>query len=96
MQMIIANTLADGFVVFLTETAGWTSDIALGAVAMSAEQEAELLAAAKQAEKDNQVIDPYLIPIRVESGVRQPTEYREYIRATGPTVPIPGQSIGQS
>ena len=33
MQMIIANTLVDGFVVFLTADHGWTNDIESGAVA---------------------------------------------------------------
>ena len=89
MQMIIANTLADGFVVFLTEAHGWTNDIAEGAVAETDEQAEILLAAAKQAEQTDIVIDPYLIPIEVEDGLRKPTEYREYIRATGPSVPIP-------
>ena len=90
LQMIIANTLADGFVVFLTAEHGWTHDIALGAVAETDEEAEALLAAAKQAEADNQVIDPYLIPIEIEDGQRKPTEYREYIRATGPSVPVPG------
>ena len=88
MQMIIANTLADGFVVFLG-TDDWTPDIAMGEIAESEEQAEILLARAKQAEQDNVVIDPYLIPITLEDGQRVPTEYREYIHATGPTVPIP-------
>jgi len=89
MQMIIANTLADGFVVFLTEENGWSNDIADGALAASDAEADDLLARAKQAEQDNVVIDPYLIPVEVAGGERRPTEYREYIRATGPTVPIP-------
>ncbi len=89
LQMIIANTLADGFVVFLTENHGWTNDIAAGAVAETDAQAEALLAAAKQGEQNNEVIDPYLIPIEIEDGLRKPTEYREYIRATGPSVPIP-------
>lgn len=94
MQMIIANTLVEGQVVFLTADAGWTHDIELGAVARSDEEAAALLAEAKQAEKANKVIDPYLIPVTVINGSRQPTEYREFIRATGPTVPIPGSQTG--
>jgi hypothetical protein len=89
MQMIIANTLADGFVVFLTGDNSWSNDIAAGAIAETDAQAEQLLSTAKQAESDNLVIDPYLIPIEIEDGVRKPTEYREYIRATGPTVPIP-------
>ncbi|NOR20880.1 MAG: DUF2849 domain-containing protein [Xanthomonadales bacterium] len=89
LQMIIANTLADGFVVFLTEDNSWTNDIAAGALAETDEQAERLLNLAKQAEQANLVIDPYLIPVELDEGLRKPTEYREYIRAMGPTVPIP-------
>jgi len=94
MQMIIANTLVEGQVVFLTADAGWTHDIEHGAVALSDEEAATLLAEAKQAEKANKVIDPYLIPVTLLNGRRRPTEYREFIRATGPTVPVPGSQTG--
>jgi hypothetical protein len=89
LQMIIANTLADGFVVFLTDENTWTNAIAAGAVAATDEQAENLLEWAKQAEQNNLVIDPYLIPVELDDGLRKPTEYREYIRAMGPTVPIP-------
>jgi hypothetical protein len=89
LQMIIANTLADGFVVFLTDDNSWTNDIAAGALAETDEQAESLLNLAKQAEQANLVIDPYLIPVELDAGLRKPTEYREYIRAMGPTVPIP-------
>jgi hypothetical protein len=89
LQMIIANTLADGFVVFLTEENTWTNAIAAGAVAATDEQAENLLKLAKLAEQNNLVIDPYLIPVELDDGLRKPTEYREYIRAMGPTVPIP-------
>jgi hypothetical protein len=89
LQMIIANTLADGFVVFLTDENTWTNAIAAGAVAATDEQAENLLKLAKLAEQNNLVIDPYLIPVELDDGLRKPTEYREYIRAMGPTVPIP-------
>jgi len=89
MQMIIANTLVDGFVVFLTDDNGWTNDIGKGALATNDAEAATLLAQAKAAEAANVVLDPYLIPVVIENGNRKPTEYREYIRATGPTVAIP-------
>jgi len=87
--MIIANMLADGFVVFLTDDHRWTNSIAEGALAETDDQAEKLLAQAIESEKDNQVIDPYLIPVEIVDGKRAPTEYREYIRATGPSVPIP-------
>ena len=89
LQMIIANTLADGFVVFLTDDNSWTNDIAAGAMAATDEQAENLLKQAKLAEQNNLVIDPYLIPVELDGELRKPTEYREYIRAMGPTVPIP-------
>ena len=89
LQMIIANTLADGDVVFLKDDNDWTNDIAAGAVAETDEQAENLLSIARLAEQANRVIDPYLIPVELDDGIRKPTEYREYIRATGPTVPIP-------
>lgn len=89
MQMIIANTLVDGFVVFLADDNSWVYDIEKGALATTDEEASALLAQAKAAEQVNQVIDPYLIPVVVSGGERKPVEYREYIRATGPTVAIP-------
>ena len=89
LQLIIANTLTDGFVVFLTETGEWSADIAAGAVVDTETAAEKLLATAKQKEQQNEVIDPYLIEIEVKDGQRIPTEYREFIRASGPTVPIP-------
>ena len=89
MQMIIANALSDGFVVFMTEDRGWTRDIAEGALLESDAAAEELLAAAKDAETRNEVIDPYLIPVQVENGRPAPLEYREYIRANGPSIRLP-------
>ena len=89
MQMIIANTLKDGFVVFLAEDGSWTAAIESGAIAETDERAANLLTTAKEAEAANVVIDPYLIPVEIEDGRPRPVEYREYIRATGPSIPIP-------
>jgi hypothetical protein len=88
-QVIIANKLTDGFVVFLTSAGDWSNEIAAAAVAEDDAAAAVLLAQGKRAEQNNEVIDPYLIEISVREGKRIPTEYREYIRACGPSVPIP-------
>jgi len=89
LQVLIANRLIDGFVVFLTDDGQWTSAIGEGALAESDEAAAALLATGQQAADDNVVVDPYLIPVVMEDGTAKPVEYREYIRASGPTVPIP-------
>jgi hypothetical protein len=88
-QLIIANKLDDGFVVFLTADGAWSYDVADAALATVEAEAAELLDQARAAERANVVVDPYLIDVRIENGRRIPTEYREYIRASGPTVPIP-------
>ena len=85
-QMIIANRLTDGVVVFLDTREGWDPAIAAG-VAIDDETEAKrLFAVAKQHETDCKVVDPQLIEVLVEDGRRKPKEIREAIRAFGPTV----------
>ena len=88
-QMVIASNLIDGFVVFMTEDGGWTRDIGAGALAADDAEAEALLAAAKAAEADSRVINPYLIDVDCNGGVRRPTLYREFIRAHGPSFPIP-------
>ena len=88
-QVIIANKLDDGFVVFLTADGNWSNDIDAAALATDESEAERLLEQGLAAERANVVIDPYLIDVRIEDGQRIPTEYREYIRALGPTVPIP-------
>ena len=89
LQVIIANKLDDGFVVFLTAAGNWSPRIADCAVANDDASASQLLDQAKAAEQSNIVIDPYLIEVRIENDQRIPTEYREYIRTAGPSVPIP-------
>ncbi|NND53898.1 MAG: DUF2849 domain-containing protein [Gammaproteobacteria bacterium] len=88
-QVVIANSLTDGFVVFLTDQQGWSGDIADAAVADDEDAAGQLLAVAATAEQSNRVIDPYLIEVEIGGKRPRPLEYREYIRAYGPTVDIP-------
>ncbi len=84
-QMIIANRLVDGRVVFLDAAAGWVTDIESGRV-LAEHEAAEALALAKRHEADCTVVDPNLIEVTVEGGRRRPVAIREAIRAFGPTV----------
>lgn len=88
-QIVIANSLADGFVVFLTDRNDWSNDVADAAVAADELAAAGLLAAAVRDEQNNRVVDPYLIDVELDDGVPRPLEYREFIRANGPSVAIP-------
>jgi hypothetical protein len=85
-QMIVANRLTDGHVVFLAADGGWVEAIEAGHLASDQDAAQRLLAAAQLAESQNAVVEPYLIEIRTEKGLRVPVSYREAIRAAGPTV----------
>ncbi|MGI9308426.1 MAG: DUF2849 domain-containing protein [Gammaproteobacteria bacterium] len=85
-QIIIANSLRDGRVVFLREDQQWSEQIADACVVTSTEEAERVLAVALQAETANAVIDPYLIDVEDKNGELRPTVYREYIRACGPVV----------
>ncbi len=85
-QMIIANRLRDGVVVFLAPSEGWEPAIGAGTLIENEADAARLLAVAKRHEDECQVIDPQLIEVEVNDGKFRPTAIREAIRAFGPTV----------
>jgi hypothetical protein len=86
-QMIIANRLADGAVVFLAPGGeSWTTAVASGAVIEEDAEAQRLLGAVKQLEALSPVIDPQVIQVKIDDGVVRPIEIRELIRAFGPTV----------
>lgn len=83
-QIVIANRLRDGAVVFLGNGAGWVESIDESRVV--AEDAERALADAKDDEAACIVIDPYLIDVETVDGRLRPTVYREAIRAFGPSV----------
>lgn len=85
-QMIIANRLRDGATVFLSANHDWEPAIAAGTLIDNEPDAARLMAVAKQAETQCQVIDPQLIEVEIKDGQPRPTAIREAIRAFGPTV----------
>ena len=86
LQMIIANRLRDGVVVFLGPREAWEPAIAAGTVIEDEADAARLMTVAKRHEAECQVIDPLLIDVQIEDGAPRPTAIREAIRAFGPTV----------
>ena len=84
-QVIIANRLTDGLVVFYKDGGGWSVDIADGIVITDEADEDRLFEAAKADEGHCIVIDPNLIDVEVEDGSPRPVAIREAIRAFGPT-----------
>lgn len=85
-QMVLASRLTDGRVVFLAPDGGWVEDIHRGQLAASPVEAEQLLALARKDEAANRVVEPYLVAVRVTDGDRRPVEWREVIRAAGPTV----------
>jgi sulfite reductase (NADPH) hemoprotein beta-component len=83
-QMIIANRLNDGVVVFFATGERWVGDIDAGLVIEAGADDA--LEIAKRHELECRVIDPSLIEVSVEDGRLKPVAVREAIRAFGPTV----------
>lgn len=83
-QMIIANRLTDGLVVFWADSGSWVESIDDGT--MLDDDAERVLEGAKQDQARCIVVDPSLIEVVVENGRRKPTAIREAIRAFGPTV----------
>lgn len=84
-QVVTANHLATGDVVYLTKTASWSRSIVDASVAPNAEAGAALLAIAVAQAKMNIVVEPYLIPVDADLTPPKPIQFRERIRAQGPT-----------
>jgi len=89
-QVVSANRLSDGLVVYLCNEgarASWSLDLDDATVAATDERAAELLAlGVADAESRHEAVDPYLIEVAEKGGRLRPTKYREVIRCLGPTV----------
>ena len=85
-QMLVASRLSNGRVVFLTTSEQWIENIQFGALATGKDEAECLLQVGRRAEADNQVVEAYLIAVETSAGERRPTDWRESIRACGPTV----------
>ena len=86
LQVITANRLIDGVVVYWSgtsgsATSGWSEDLGAALVLSAADAKQE------QAKVDGaSVVDVYFFEINDSKGVIIPASVRERIRATGPTV----------
>ena len=85
-DVITANRLTDGVVVFQTVGASWTEDFNRAAVLPDPQATASALARAKQDETNNIVVEPYAIVVEERNGHLAPKALREAIRASGPTI----------
>lgn len=86
-QVINANRLDDGHVVFWTETGEWVTFLEEATLLWTQETLTAALSHAQGAEKQNLVIDPYAIPlVQKEEGQWSAVALRDKIRTQGPTV----------
>jgi hypothetical protein len=85
-QIVIANRLADGLVVFLGQDERWVERVEDCPPVESPEDAEKLLAIGVQAEADQKIIGPDLIEVDLGDGEPTPIKMREAIRAKGPSV----------
>ena len=85
-QVLTANFLRDGLVVFMTDGAAWSPWIEDAAIATSKETALELEGKGNIAAKANLVVGPYLIDVLDDNGRPRATHIREHLRTLGPTV----------
>jgi hypothetical protein len=86
-NIVTANRLSDGAVVYRTGDGQWTTEIALSAVVSTAPAALELLNASKS--DGRRVVDAYLAPVKIERDRIIPGNLREMIRMRGPTIDLP-------
>jgi len=87
-QVLTANRLRDGQVVYLVEDDTWSERLSDAIVADTDEMAKTLLALGARAAEQHVVVDPYLFAVSVENGRILPQSRRELIRAAGPSVRI--------
>lgn len=86
LQVVTANRLDDGLVVFLTASGAWETDINRARTVEDKDGANALLAQAEAPEHQIRVVGPYLIDVAMEEDGLVPTKYREVLRTKGPSV----------
>ncbi len=94
-QVVTANRLADGAVVYLADGGSWAEGINDAAVARDPDQIADLMAKADKAVAARLVVAPYTIDVALDRETVRPTRYRERIRLEGPSIDMPGVPAGE-
>ena len=85
LQVVTANRLIDGRVVFLADGYRWVEEIGAARVADGEEPAKALLAIGEKAAAERIVVAPYLIDVSSDGAHITPTRYREVLRALGPS-----------
>lgn len=80
-EIVTANRLADGLVIYLTNDGGWSDDIAQARIAQTSDETKALLDEAEKSIRDRTVTAVYEMKVAVNDGVPGPVSVREKIRA---------------
>ena len=84
IQVVSANDLFDGEVVYLTEHGTWSRELRDAAMADKHEAAAALIEIANR--QPERVVGPYLIDVDQETGQITPSHIREKLREGGPSI----------
>lgn len=82
-QIVSANHLLDGDVIYLTATGGWTRDLTQAAVLCDPDTAGHHLAIA--AAQPGIAVGPYLADVALDGSSPRPLHYREIFRTRGPS-----------
>jgi len=80
-NVVTANRLVDGIVVYLASDGSWTEEIERARVASTEDETQALESQAEQAVKDRIVVAMYAMPVEIKDGAVDPLSVRERIRA---------------
>lgn len=86
LQVLTANRLDDGAVVYLDANGAWAEQLAAARVLDDKAAAEAALAAGQAAERALNVVHAYLFEVTRVDGAVKPVKQREVIRAAGPTV----------
>lgn len=81
-EVITANRLIDGIVVYLAPDGGWVEDLAHAKLAATPEETKELEGVAAKAVADRVVVAVYPMDVALQDGVPVALSVRERIRAS--------------
>ncbi len=97
-QIVTANHLRGGDVVYFTADGDWSVWVDDAAVADGADAAAVMLDAAARSAAAAKIVEPFLIEVESaeDAGRILPVRYRERLRALGPSIhPMFGKQAGQ-
>lgn len=87
-QVLTANLLSNGLVVFLGRDGAWRKSIDTAALARSTHEIASLTDRGAEFVNSSLVVDPYLVEVEESASGLVPVELRERRRIAGPSVPL--------